>query len=167
MRLPFRKRRSPRDSTYSTAQMVLLVGECVADYDFSQLNLLSKCVGLGLSQKKTLRNRSCSTAQMVLLVGGYVADYDFSQLNLLSKGIRCGLDKEIALDETYLTYFSFRTMIERSQMTPFHDKFVVKSCKMWCIAKEDPLGIVLIVQPEGSYFLGCAADCGFSQQIKS
>ena len=29
------------------------------------------------------------------------------KLNFLSEGVRCGLDKEIAPDETYLTYFSF------------------------------------------------------------
>ena len=36
---------------------------------------------------------------------------------------------------------------------------------MWCIAKEDPLGIVQEVQPEGSYFWGCAADAPLSQEI--
>ena len=42
--------------------------------------------------------------------------------NFLSEGVRCGLDKEIALDGTYLKYFPFRAMIERSQMTPYHKK---------------------------------------------
>ena len=70
----------------------------------------------------------------------------------MSKGGRCDLDKEIATDGTYRAYFPFGAMIERAQMAPFHGKFVVKSREMWCIAKEDPLGIVLVVQPEGSYF---------------
>ena len=42
--------------------------------------------------------------------------------NFLSEGVSCGLDKEIALDGTYLKYFPFRAMIERSQMTPYHKK---------------------------------------------
>ena len=33
------------------------------------------------------------------------------------------------------------------------NKFLGRSHQMWCIAKEDPLGIVQVVQPEGSYFL--------------
>ena len=70
----------------------------------------------------------------------------------MSKGGRCDLDKEIATDGTYRAYFPFGAMIERAQMAPFHGKFVVKSREMWYIAKEDPLGIVLVVQPEGSYF---------------
>ena len=45
-----------------------------------------------------------------------------AQPNLLSKGVRCGLDKEIATDGTYYAYFPFVAMIERSQMTPFHNK---------------------------------------------
>ena len=44
--------------------------------------------------------------------------------NFLSEGVRCGLDKEIALDGTYLKYFPFRAMIERSQMTPYHKKLL-------------------------------------------
>ena len=42
--------------------------------------------------------------------------------NFLSEGVRCGLDKEIAPDGTYLAYFPFGAMIERSQMTPYHKK---------------------------------------------
>ena len=34
--------------------------------------------------------------------------------NFLSEGIRFGLDKEIAPDGTYLAYFPFGLMIERS-----------------------------------------------------
>ena len=45
-----------------------------------------------------------------------------SSANFLSEGVRCGLDKEIALDGTYLKYFPFRAMIERSQMAPYHKK---------------------------------------------
>ena len=45
--------------------------------------------------------------------------------NFLSEGVSCGLDKEIALDGTYLKYFPFRAMIERSQMTPYHKKFQI------------------------------------------
>ena len=45
--------------------------------------------------------------------------------NFLSEGVRCGLDKEIALDGTYLKYFPFRAMIERSQMTPYHKKLIL------------------------------------------
>ena len=50
--------------------------------------------------------------------------------NFLLEGVRCGLDKEIALDGTYLKYFPFRAMIERSQMTPYHKKFNLSS--EWC-----------------------------------
>ena len=42
----------------------------------------------------------------------------------MSEGVRCGLDKEIAPDGTYLTYFPFGAMIERSQMTPYHKKLL-------------------------------------------
>ena len=38
------------------------------------------------------------------------------------KGCRCVLDKEIAPDGTYLAYFPFGAMIERSRMTPYHKK---------------------------------------------
>ena len=37
-------------------------------------------------------------------------------------------------------------------MTPYHNKFLVRSREMWYIAKEDPHGIVHEVQPVGSYF---------------
>ena len=43
--------------------------------------------------------------------------------NFLSEGVRLGLDKEIAPDGTYLAYFPFGAMIERSRMTPYHKKF--------------------------------------------
>ena len=43
--------------------------------------------------------------------------------NFLSEGVSCGLDKEIAPDGTYLKYFPFGAMIERSQMAPYHKKF--------------------------------------------
>ena len=39
-----------------------------------------------------------------------------------SEWCSCGADKEKALDGTYLKYFPFRAMIERSQMTPYHKK---------------------------------------------
>ena len=42
--------------------------------------------------------------------------------NFLSEGVSCGLDKEIAPDGTYLKYFPFGAMIERSQMAPYHKK---------------------------------------------
>ena len=45
--------------------------------------------------------------------------------NFLREGVRCGLDKEIAPDRTYLAYFLFGAMIERSQMTPYHKKFLL------------------------------------------
>ena len=44
--------------------------------------------------------------------------------NLLGEGVSCGLDKEIGLDGTYLAYFPFSPMIERSQMTPYHNKSI-------------------------------------------
>ena len=46
----------------------------------------------------------------------------FQGCNFLIEGVSCGLDKEIALDGTYLKYFPFRAMIERSQITPYHKK---------------------------------------------
>jgi hypothetical protein len=33
---------------------------------------------------------------------------------------------EIGLDRTYYAYFLFSPMIERSQITPYHSKFVVR-----------------------------------------
>ena len=42
--------------------------------------------------------------------------------NFLSEGVRLGLDKEIRLDGTYLKYFPFSRMIERSRITPYHKK---------------------------------------------
>ena len=42
--------------------------------------------------------------------------------NFLLEGVRLGLDKEIRLDGTYLAYFPFSRMIERSRMTPYHKK---------------------------------------------
>ena len=56
-----------------------------------------------------------------------------SRPNFLSEGVSCGLDKEIALDGTYLKYFPFRAMIERSQMTPYHKKLCDKSLVRCCI----------------------------------
>ena len=55
------------------------------------------------------------------------------QIYFLSEGVSCGLDKEIALDGTYLKYFPFRAMIERSQMTPYHKKLCDKSLVRCCI----------------------------------
>ena len=46
------------------------------------------------------------------------------QPNFLSEGVRLGLDKEIAPDGTYLAYFPFGAMIERSRMTPYHKKLL-------------------------------------------
>ena len=46
------------------------------------------------------------------------------KLNFLLEGVRCGLDKEIAPDETYLTYFSFGAMIERPKIAPYHKKLL-------------------------------------------
>ena len=40
--------------------------------------------------------------------------------NFLGEGVRLGLDKEIVPDGTYLAYFPFGAMIERSRMTPYH-----------------------------------------------
>ena len=48
--------------------------------------------------------------------------------NFLSEGVRLGLDKEIAPDGTYLAYFPFGAMIERSRMTPYHKKLL--SCTL-------------------------------------
>ena len=44
--------------------------------------------------------------------------------NFLSEGVRLGLDKEIRLDGTYLKYFPFSRMIERSRITPYHKKLL-------------------------------------------
>ena len=41
------------------------------------------------------------------------------------KGCRCVLDKEIAPDGTYITYFPFGAMIERTQMRPYLGKLLV------------------------------------------
>ena len=47
----------------------------------------------------------------------------------LREGVRLGLDKEIAPDGTYLAYFPFGAMIERSRITPYHKK--LKVGKRW------------------------------------
>ena len=53
--------------------------------------------------------------------------YDFApRPNFLSERVRLDLDKEIAPDGTYLTYFPFGAMIERSRMTPYHKKFFTR-----------------------------------------
>ena len=46
------------------------------------------------------------------------------QPNFLSEGVRLGLDKEIRLDGTYMAYFPFSRMIERSQMRPYNRKLL-------------------------------------------
>ena len=46
------------------------------------------------------------------------------QPNFLGEGVRLGLDKEIAPDGTYLAYFPFGAMIERSRMAPYHKKLL-------------------------------------------
>ena len=47
--------------------------------------------------------------------------------NFLREGVRLGLDKEIAPDGTYLAYFPFAAMIERSRMAPYREKlFLVR-----------------------------------------
>ena len=64
-------------------------------------------------------------------------------------------------------YVPLVALTEVSQMTAYLEKlkFLVRRGQMWYIAKEDPLGIVQVVQPEGSCFLGCAADDPLSQEI--
>ena len=52
----------------------------------------------------------------------FILTFRVARPNFLSEGVRCGLDKEIAPDRTYLEYFLFGAMIERSQMTPYHKK---------------------------------------------
>ena len=44
-------------------------------------------------------------------------------------------------------------------------QFLVRSGQICSIAKEDPLGIVHIVQPEGSYFWDGTKMCPLSQEI--
>ena len=51
-----------------------------------------------------------------------ISAYRVAHPNFLSEGVRLGLDKEITPDGTYLTYFPFGVMIERSRMTPYHKK---------------------------------------------
>ena len=50
--------------------------------------------------------------------------YSYHHSVFLEEGGRCGLDKEIAPDGTYLAYFPFGAMIERSQMTSYHKKLL-------------------------------------------
>ena len=46
--------------------------------------------------------------------------------------LRLGLDKEIAPDGTYLAYFPFGAMIERSRMAPYREKlFLVRRGQIW------------------------------------
>ena len=52
-----------------------------------------------------------------------MTSYHNKELNFLSEEVRLGLDKEIRLDGTYLMYFPFSRMIERSRMTSYHKKF--------------------------------------------
>ncbi len=51
-------------------------------------------------------------------------------------------------------------------MTSYHEKlFLGRSGQICSIAKEDPLGIVQVVQPEGSYFGDGTKMCPLSQEI--
>ena len=58
----------------------------------------------------------------VFVVSVVLKSHPTAQPNFLSEGVRLGLDKEIAPDGTYLAYFPFGAMIERSRMTPYHKK---------------------------------------------
>ena len=68
-------------------------------------------------------------------------------------------------DGYYLGYVPLVALNEVSQMLPNHEKFLVRVVQMWCIAKEDPLGIVQEVQPKGSYFWGCVADAPYHEKF--
>ena len=47
--------------------------------------------------------------------------------NFLSEGVSCGLDTKIArMGSTLMMYVPFWLLIERSQMTPYHKKFLVR-----------------------------------------
>ena len=51
-------------------------------------------------------------------------------------------------------------------MTPYHKKlFLIRSREMWHIANEDPLGIVQVVQPEGSYFWDAPQIAAYSKKL--
>ena len=50
------------------------------------------------------------------------------------------------------------TPFNNTNLSKQHYRFVVRRGQIWSIAKEDPLGIVHLVQPEGSYFLGWDKD---------
>ena len=71
--------------------------------------------------------------------------------NFLSEGVRLGLDKEIAPDGTYLAYFPFGAMIERSRMTPYHKKLVDKMLKRFhniTRVKHNSLGLGKYIEEE-------------------
>ena len=44
----------------------------------------------------------------------------------MAEGTRLGLDKKIARMGSTLTYVPFVLLIERSRMTPYHEKFLVR-----------------------------------------
>ena len=57
----------------------------------------------------------------------------------------------------YRAYISFQGNELGAKVGAYHEKFtrnkfVVRRGQIWLIAKEDPLGIAHLVQPEGSYF---------------
>ena len=56
--------------------------------------------------------------------------------------------------------------VSGSRCAPYHKKlFLIRSREMWYIAKEDPLGIVQVVQPEGSYFWDVPQIAAYSKKL--
>ena len=106
----------------------------------ARFNLLSKVVRCGASQKKTPRDSTHSTARGVLLLGCAKND-PFSQLICCQKGLDVASIKRLPRMGHTCRYFPFGAMIERSQMTPFHNKLlevhlIYESLSLWLVTAE-------------------------------
>ena len=110
---------------------------------------MSLCLIVSLSQKKTARQsevghhkdgphgRLVSLSQCLKKMSQMRRYHE--KLKFLSEGVRLGLDKEIRLDGTYLAYFPFSRMIERSRVTPYHKKLLLAEVYLNWHSREIPL----------------------------
>ena len=72
-----------------------------------------------------------------------------SKLICCQKGLDVASIKKLPWMGHTLAYFPFRAMIERSQMTPFHNKLLVV---VWLVA-QDSKGAVELFGEDGTHYL--------------
>ena len=66
-----------------------------------------------------------------------------------------------------VSFVSVVSVVSKKPSPSTTTQFLVRRGQICSIAKEDPLGIVHLVQPEGSYYLGWDKDVPLSQEIYS